>query len=73
MQASCCAEKKNREEKAYKIYVTSALENMNRILAEAYTGSYMSVSYKDMISGKVETRTAEEIKDGIRRKLEGLQ
>ena len=33
----------------------------------------MSVSYKDMIRGKVETRTAEEIKDGIRRKLEGLQ
>lgn len=46
---------------------------MNRILAEVYTGSYMSVSYKDMISGKVETRTAEEIKDGIRKKLEGLQ
>ena len=46
---------------------------MNRILAEVYTGSYMSVSYKDMIDGKVETRSAEEIIDGIRSKLEGLQ
>lgn len=46
---------------------------MNRILAEVYTGTYMSMSYKELIGGKVETRTAEEIKDGIRRKLEGLQ
>ena len=46
---------------------------MNRILAEAYTGRYMSVSYKDMISGKTETRTAEEIKDNIRNKLERLK
>ena len=33
----------------------------------------MSVSYKEMIGGKVETRTAEEIIDNIRIKLERLQ
>ena len=46
---------------------------MNRILAEVYTGRYMSVSYKELIGGKVETRTAEEIKDNIRNKLERLK
>ena len=53
--------------------MTSALENINRILAEAYSGTYMSVSYREMIDSKVETRTSEEIIENIRGKLERLQ
>lgn len=45
---------------------------MNQILAENFTGSYLKVSYEEMLNPKKEeTRTAEEIindiKDGLKR------
>lgn len=43
-------------------------------MAQKYSGTYMSISYKDMIDQKrSETKTSEEIINNIRNKLEGLQ
>lgn len=71
VQASCYV-KNNPKEEAFRIYVASAVQNVNKILAENFSGSYMKISYQEMLNQKpVEPRTAEEIindiKDGLRR------
>lgn len=64
---------KKKEDDAYKVYVTEAAKNINRILAENFTGSYMKVSYTEMLHPKPqETRTAEEIINDIRTGLQEL-
>lgn len=62
-----------RQDKAYKVYMTEAVKNINRILAENMTGSYMKVSYMEMLNPKPkETRTAEQIIEDIRMGLQRL-
>lgn len=64
---------KKKEDDAYKVYMTEAAKNINRILAENFTGSYMKVSYTEMLHPKPqETRTAEEIINDIRTGLQEL-
>lgn len=54
--------------------MTSAIQNINRILAENMTGTYMNKSYLEMLNPKPqETRTADEIIDHIRKGLQGLK
>ena len=62
-----------RQNDAYKVYTAQALQNINRILAENMTGSYMKVSYMDMLHPKPEEkRSAEEIINSIRKGLQEL-
>lgn len=65
-------EKKQAE--AYQVYMSEAVKNINEILANNFNGSYMKISYMDMMKPqKVEERTAEEIIDDIRNGLQRLQ
>lgn len=62
-----------RQDEAYRIYTAEAMKNINRILAENMTGSYMKVSYMDMLNPKpAETRSAEQIINDIRTGLQEL-
>ena len=62
-----------RQDEAYRIYTAEAMKNINRILAENMTGSYMKVSYTEMLNPKPEeTRTAEQIIEDIRKGLQRL-
>lgn len=71
VQASC-HDNNNRKEEAFKVYVTSALQNMNKILAEVYSGTYMKLSFDEMLNPKQEdTRTADEIINHIKNGLKG--
>ena len=59
---------------AYRIYMSEAVKNINEILANNFNGSYMKISYMDMMKPqKVEERTAEQIIDDIRSRLKRLQ
>lgn len=63
-----------RQNDAYRIYTAEALKNINQILAENMTGSYMKGSYMDMLNPKpAETRSAEQIIDDIRRGLQEMK
>jgi len=63
-----------RQNDAYRIYSAEAIKNINRILAENMTGSYMKVSYMDMLNPKpAETRSAEQIINDIRRGLQEMK
>lgn len=65
-------EKKQAE--AYRVYMSEAVKNINEILANNFNGSYMKISYMDMMKPqKVEKRTAEQIIDDIRSGLQRLQ
>ena len=65
-------EKKQAE--AYRVYMSEAVKNINEILANNFNGSYMKISYMDMMKPqKVEKRTAEQIIDDIRIGLQRLQ
>lgn len=65
-------EKKQAE--AYRVYMSEAVKNINEILANNFNGSYMKMSYMDMMKPqKVEKRTAEQIIDDIRSGLQRLQ
>ena len=65
-------EKKQSE--AYRVYMSEAVKNINEILANNFNGSYMKISYMDMMKPqKVEKRTAEQIIDDIRSGLQRLQ
>ena len=64
----------NKQSEAYKVYMSEAAKNINEILANNFNGSYMKISYRDMMKPqKVEERTAEEIIDDIRSGLQRLQ
>ena len=72
VQASCYV-KNNPEEKAFRVYVASTVQNINRILAENFGGAYMKISYQEMLKPKrEETRTAEEIINDIKNGLKRL-
>lgn len=59
---------------AYRVYMSEAVKNINEILANNFNGSYMKISYMDMMKPrKVEERTAEQIIDDIRSGLQRLQ
>ena len=59
---------------AYRVYMSEAVKNINEILANNFNGSYMKISYMDMMKPqKVEGRTAEEIIDDIRSGLQRLR
>lgn len=59
---------------AYRVYMSEAVKNINEILANNFNGSYMKISYMDMMKPqKVEERTAEQIIDDIRNGLQRLQ
>ena len=75
MQANCYAQKKDKQkQEAFKVYISEAIKNINEILANNFTGSYMKGSYTDLLNPQpVETRSAEEIIDGIRNGLERLR
>lgn len=64
----------NKQSEAYKVYMSEAVKNINEILANNFNGSYMKISYMDMMKPqKVEERTAEQIIDDIRSGLQRLQ
>lgn len=74
MQANCYAQKEKRKEEAYRVYMAEAIKNVNEILANNFSGSYMKLSYRDILNPKpVETRTADQIIDNIRNGLQRLQ
>ena len=63
-----------KQDEAYRVYMSEAVKNINEILANNFTGSYMVKSYTDLISHKpVDTRSAEQIIDDIRSGLQRLQ
>ena len=72
VQASCYASREEKQkQEAYKIYITQAVKNINQILAENFTGSYMKLTYDEMLKPQVEdTRTAEQIIEDIRNRLQ---
>lgn len=57
------------EEKAYRVYVTDTLRNINDILAHTYGGNYIQTRYADLMDDTPQdTRTGDEIaKDIIKR------
>ena len=60
-------------EEAYRIYVTDCLKLMSENTARYAGGSNVSVRYYDLIKKPVvETRTSEEIIDGIKAKLKAM-
>lgn len=64
----------NKQSEAYKVYMSEAVKNINEILANNFNGSYMKISYMDMMKPqKVEERTAEQIIEDIRSGLQRLQ
>ena len=61
---------KEQEEKAVKIYYAECLRIMTENTAKMGGGSYIQAKLQDIIDPKpVENRTADEIIEGIRKKL----
>jgi hypothetical protein len=61
--------KKEMHEKAYKIYVTDALQ----LLTKKFGGEYLKNRFADVVEPHIEeTRTAEEVIDDIRNKITRL-
>lgn len=75
VQASCYASRDEKEkQETYRMYMAQAVKNINQILAENYTGTYMTLSYEELLKPQVEeTRTAEQIIEDIRNGLKGLK
>ena len=64
---------KKQKIKAYEIYITDTLRMITENTAKQVGGSYIKMRYADIIDPpKEETRTAEEVIDDIRTKLERL-
>ena len=64
---------KEQKDKAYRLYVTDALKIITENTAKLNGGTYLTGRYAEMIEPrKEETRTAEEIIDTIKEKLERL-
>lgn len=63
---------KEQTRKAYDVYVTDVLRIIAENAAKRYGGSYVKMRYAEIIDPpKEETRSADEIIDSIRSKLEG--
>lgn len=64
---------KEEKEKAYRLYVTDALKIITENTAKANGGSYLTGRYAELIEPKKEeTRTAEEIINDLKEKMERL-
>ena len=64
---------KEQKEKAYKVYITDALKIIAENTAKANGGSYLTARYAELIEPKKEeTRTAVEIINVLKEKLERL-
>jgi hypothetical protein len=65
--------KKEQEEKAYKNYVAECLRLVTENTAKTGGGSYVRVKYYDIVNPKqVDNRSANEIIDGIKDKIEKM-
>ena len=54
--------KKNQRDETYRIYLAECLQKICENTAKSVGGSYISVSYRDLINGDTEdSRSAEEI------------
>lgn len=60
---------KETESEAYRVYVTDSLKIITANLANSIGGSEVNVRYYDMIHGRPETRSSEEIISDIKDKL----
>jgi hypothetical protein len=72
---SCISLFKNQqEEKAYKNYVTECLRIITENTAKFGGGSYMQIKFSELIDQKPQDdRTADEIIQGIKEKVENLK
>ena len=63
---------KEQRHRAYEVYVTDVLRIISENTAKQVGGSYVKARYAEIIDPpKEETRTADQIIDNIRSKLEG--
>jgi hypothetical protein len=63
---------KEQRHKAYEVYVTDVLRIIAENTAKQVGGSYIKMRYNDIVDPpKEESRSANEIIDSIRNKLEG--
>lgn len=67
---------RRQEEEQYRIYITDALKTLTENTAKMFGGATMKMRYAELIDPepqKEETRTAEEVVDSIKEKLEKLK
>ena len=64
---------RQNEQSAFRNYMAICAFNVNEIVAKRYGGAYMTTKYRDAINPpKEETRTSEEVINGIKEKLNAL-
>lgn len=62
--------KADMENLAYRVYTARALQILTEDMSNAFGGKSMVISYEDFIKPKpVDNRSADEIIDGIRKKI----
>lgn len=59
-------------EKAFMVFVSDAVKNINESTANTFGGAYMKKRYIDILDSHEETRTGEEIINDIRNGLQEL-
>lgn len=67
---------RKQEEKKYRIYITDALKVLTENTAKIFGGATMKMRYAELIDTepqKEEKRTADEVVDSIKEKLEKLK
>lgn len=67
---------RRQEEKQYRIYITDALKVLTENTAKMFGGATIKMRYAELIDTepqKEETRTADEVVDSIKEKLEKLK
>lgn len=64
---------RQNEQSAFCNYMATCAFNTNEIIAKRYGGTYMTTRYHDMVNPpKEETRTSEEVINGIKEKLDAF-
>ena len=64
---------RQNEQSAFRNYMAMCAFNVNEIIAKRYGGAYMTTKYHDLVNPpKEETRTSEEVINGIKEKLNAL-
>lgn len=64
---------RQNEQSAFHDYMATCAFNVNEIIAKRHGGAYMTTRYHDIINPpKEETRTSEEVINGIKEKLDAL-
>ena len=67
--------RRKQEEQQYRIYITDALKAITENTARMYGGATLKIRYADLVDEpekKEETRTADEVIDHIKKKMEKL-